>query len=138
MAIMKKIWYILLLIFSKSAFARAEHKHSSVEIEEAEKRIAKKQTGYSVSFFYVASALGLGYLTAEFLNERYELSWDAVRLIRFISIFILGWAILSRFGYETETYDESTLLELSSRNSYKVFYIIGIFLITVALFINAK
>lgn len=135
---MKKLWHILLLLFSKSAFARAENKHFDLEVDEAEKRVAKKQSGYSVSFFYVASALGIGYLTAHTLNEHYVFSWESIRLIRLLSLFILSWAILSRFGYETETWDGITLLEITSRDCYKAFYIFGVLLITVTLFLDGK
>jgi len=121
---MKRLKSIILLLFSSSAFAKAENIHSGVELEDAKQRATNKQTAYSSSLFYVASVIFLGIITAEIINKYIHVSFETLRVLRVISIFIISWAVLSRLGYETNTFKSSTLLEIASKDSYKLSYLI--------------
>jgi len=47
-------------------------------------------------------------------------------------------SLLSKLGYETETYKGTTILETASRDSFKLFYLIGIYLLTLTLLLDGK
>ena len=52
------------------------------------------------------------------------------------SLAIVAWAILGRLGYETETISGLTLLEVTSLSGFKLTYGLGVFLASLALFLE--
>lgn len=138
------------LVFFPKAFARAEIKESMRREEEEDasygdmdewyeetlKRVAKKRKGKLISFLLVSLFTSFGYLIAAYINNNYNLSIEHLRFVRLAAIVIVGWAVLGRIGYETSTIDGDTLLEKTSESTFKYFYLLGILITTVALFLE--
>lgn len=92
--------------------------------------------GMLVALILVSSSLAAGVLVALYINSEYPLSTTSVQWLRLVSLGIVAWAVLGRLGYETETLKGLTLLEITSIRSFKLFYIIGLFLSAACLFVD--
>ena len=103
---------------------------------EAQKRIAKKRKGLSLSFLVVTGLVLAGLAAAFVINQKSPLPALAVLCIRVASVIVIAWAVLGRIGYETETYKGETLLEITSAKVFKQFYGLGVFLAAFGLFLN--
>ena len=135
------------LLFSTNLFVKAEQKHQHPPGETVEAparfdhadysgRTAKKRRGFLYAAIWVTFFLGSGILTAQILNYYCSFSIDTVRIIRVISIAIASWAVWSRLGYETDTFEGITLLEITSEFSFKFFYGVALFLVGIVLFLE--
>ena len=138
----------LKLVFSESAFLRAELEHierkrqageayqAAKDFEqEARSRIQAKRRNLVRSALWIAGLVIGGALVATAVNTYVPLSWFWVRAVRAVSILLLAWAVWSKIG-DVETYKKQTLLELTSQYLYKLLYSVGIFLGSVALFLE--
>lgn len=138
------------LLFFPKAFARAEIKESERRVtddnanfgemeeryEETLKRVSKKRKGIFRSLLFVTSAVIPAFLLAQYANSSFNITTDYLRYVRLLAVIVVGWAVLGRIGYETQTMDGNTLLEKTSESTFKIFYLLGIFLTTVALFLE--
>lgn len=137
------IWRVFQLLLFPASFARDSVDHDAGEgvnkeeyLEEAEKRINKKRAGFIVSFLVVFVVVSLGFGAATLTNYYTNLPASVVLIIRVISISIVAWSVLSRLGYESETWKGQTLLERTSLFSFKFFYCLGLFLAVWSLLIE--
>lgn len=106
-----------------------------IDEEEILRRVKTKRKGIYISLFLVLVSLGLGVLSAELVNKYFELTISQIRWLRLGSIALIAWAVLARLGYETETFKGLTLLEITSLNSFKVFYVLALYLAALCLFL---
>lgn len=138
----------LKLVFSESAFVKAELDHvekkrqagevysPAKEFEpEARKRTKAKRRNLLGSSLWITSLVVAGALVATALNSYFPLSWLWVRVVRATSVLLLAWAVWSKVG-DIQTYKGQTLLELTSQYLYKFLYSVGLFLGSVALFLE--
>lgn len=138
----------LKLVFSGSAFLKAELEHIERKREageayprprdfepEARARIQAKRRNLLRSALWIAALVIAGALVASIINSYSPLSWFWVRVVRAVSILLLAWAVWSKLG-DIETFKKETLLELTSQYFYKLLYSVGIFLGSVALFLE--
>ena len=146
---MKSLLLTIQLLFLPTAFREAEVEHIRAlnakgrvmgdpdEFRpEAEIRIAKKRKGMGTSFLIVTVLVILGFAAATIVNRAYPLPVVVVRWLRPSSVIVIAWSVLSRIGYETETWSKETLLEVTSLIAFKQFYGLGVFLATFALFLE--
>ncbi len=103
---------------------------------EADRRIAKKRKGLLISLIVVALLAVAGFCAALLVNRYTPISPLGVRLIRLASVVVIAWAVLSRIGYETESWGGEMLLEITSAKAFKQFYGLGVFLATFSLFLE--
>jgi len=138
----------LKLVFSSSSFLKDELEHiegkrhageayqPAKDFEpEALARIRAKRLNLLKSFLWIACLVVAGALVAEMINTYFQFSWFWVRVIRALSIVLLAWAVWSKLG-DVETFKGQTLLELTSKYLYKLLYSVGLFLGSVALFLE--
>ena len=137
------VWRVFQLLLFPKSFARDSVEHDASEGTDKEeyrgdvkKRINKKRAGFLVSFLVVLLVVSLGFGAAAATNYYIKLSPSIVLIIRVVSISIVAWSVLSRLGYETETWKGKTLLERTSLFSFKFFYCLGLFLAVWSLLIE--
>ncbi len=138
------------MLFFPKAFARAEIKESKRQVaeenavfgdmdewyEETLKRAAKKRKGKLISLVLVAASSISAFFVAKYININFNVGIEHLRYVRLVAIIIVGWAVLGRIGYETQTMDGNTLLEQTSESTFKILYLLGIFVTTIALFLE--
>lgn len=138
---------IFKLHISSRWFRKAEVKHQTklqeeipawgkIDEEDILDRVNKKRKGIYLSLSFVASSLAVGVGCAELVNNYYQLSAIEIRWLRLFSIGVVAWAVLSRLGYESETFKGLTLLEVTSLRSFKVFYLLAVTLAALCLFLE--
>lgn len=138
----------LKLIFSENAFVRAElerlekkrlageaYQPAADFAPEARARVKEKRRNLAKSLLWIALLVMCGIGIAALINAHVPLSWSSVRAVRAISIVFLAWAVWSKIG-DIDTFKRETLLELTSQYLYKLLYSAGIFLGSVALFLE--
>jgi len=136
------------LILSERAFLKAELDHVDAKHkvekgwetgesyrEKAIPRIKDKRRRLFRSAIWVTSLVVGGAITALLINSTAPVTWFWVRAIRGLSIVLLAWAVWSRVG-DMETWKGRTLLELSSERLYQIFYSLGVFMGSIALFLK--
>ncbi|WP_422369080.1 hypothetical protein [Pelagibius sp.] len=136
------------LIFSERAFLKAELNHVEARRakgeafqsaddfrDEALTRIQGKRRRLLRSALWVIALVAVGALTALLINAAAPLSWLWVKVIRGVSVVLLVWAVWSKIG-DIETFKGETLLELTSEHLYRVLYSAGVFLGSLALFLE--
>ena len=127
-------------------FSKAEIKHQEelkkvmpawgdINEDEILNRVNKKRKGIFISLTLVLFSLAAGIFSAEFISRYCELSLIQIRWLRIGAIGLVGWAVLARLGYETETMKGLTLLELTSLSSFKLFYLLALYLAALCLFL---
>lgn len=89
-----------------------------------------------MSLVLVAAASVLGLIVAEYINASYRVTLDDLRYIRLLAIVVVGSAVLGRIGYETPTLGGNSLLERTSEGAFKIFYLLGITITTIVLFLE--
>lgn len=135
------------LLISTNWFRKSEIRHQEqlkqttpawgeIDEQDISERVNKKRMGMLVALILVSSSLAAGVLVALYINSEYPLSTTSVQWLRLVSLGIVAWAVLGRLGYETETLKGLTLLEITSIRSFKLFYIIGLFLSAACLFVD--
>lgn len=140
-----KVWNVIQLIFFPRKFS-AISVQSDIENEkdkkhyqsDVEARIKKKRRGFLISFFIVLLIIVSSYLTAQVMNQYIQLSLHSIITIRLLSLSLVAWSVLSRLGYETETYKGQTLLEKTSLFAFKLFYCIGLFFAVFSMYLITK
>lgn len=138
----------LKLALSESAFLKAELKHieakrtdgetyqSSREFEpEARSRIQAKRRNLLKSLLWITILVISGGSIASLINVVCPSTMLSIRLVRAVSVVCLAWAVWSKFG-DVETWEQQTLLELTSQYLYKMLYSLGIFMGSLALFLE--
>lgn len=137
---------IFKLHISSRWFSKAEVRHQGelkktmlawgdIDEEEILQRVRKKRKGIFISLALVLFSLATGVFSAELICRHYELSLIQIRWLRMGAIGLVGWAVLARLGYESETMKGVTLLELTSLNSFKLFYLLALYLAALCLFL---
>lgn len=135
------------LLISTNWFRKAEVRHQQrlkettpawgeIDEQDISKRVDKKRMGMLVAFVLVSASLAAGVLVALYINSKCPMSTVSVQSLRLVSLGIVAWAVLGRLGYETETLKGLTLLEITSMRSFKLFYVFGLFLTSVCLFVD--
>lgn len=146
---MKKIGNIFKLIFSPEAFADAELEETKRQEKEERasygdkvdwraeilRRASKKRQGFLITFLQVGSACGLGFALSLLINTYHPIGLNGVRAVRLSALIVVAWAVLGRIGYESPSAGGRTLLEQTSEATYKFFYLIGLVITTMALFL---
>ena len=137
------LWRVFQLLLFPSSFIRDSVENDVSEgadkeeyRKEAQSRVYKKRVGFLVSFMVVLFVVSLGFGAAAVTNRYIELQPSVVLMIRVFSISIVAWSVLSRLGYESETWKGQTLLEKTSLFSFKFFYCLGLFLAVWSLLIE--
>lgn len=141
---------IFKLLFRPQSFADAELKES--ERQETEEnasygdktqwrnqtldRIAIKRRGIVIALLLVLPICFLGYASAQYINCESPLYLVEVRIVRLFAIILVSFALLSRMGYETSTMGRVTLLEKTNDETYKFFYLIGLYVSVLSLFLE--
>jgi hypothetical protein len=149
LGLLRSVGHTLKLLFYPTAFRESEVEHLRALNQvgrnmgdpdqfgpEANRRIAKKRKGLSISLIVVTLLAVAGFCAALLVNRYTPISLLSVRLIRLGSVVVIAWAVLSRIGYETESNRGETLLEITSAKAFKQFYGLGIFLATFSLFLE--
>jgi len=95
---------------------------------ECEGRVAQKRKGVLKSFAGTLGVCVIAALTAKFLNLFFAFGEVWIMSLRILSIAVIAWAVLSRLGYDVETWNGETLLEKTSLSMFKLFYLSGLFL----------
>jgi hypothetical protein len=139
---------VIKLLFSEEAFLQAELEHvekmraagkpylpADEFAPEARSRIQNKRRNLCRSFSWISSLVIAGALTGVLLNNYWPQSWFLVRVTRAISIALLAWAVWSKLG-DIESMKKETLVELAGQSLYKTLYSLGLFLGSVALFLE--
>ncbi len=135
--------YIKLLFFGRR-FVDAEERHQAKLREaqdgreqfdraEYERRTRRKRTGFAWALAQVAIPVLLGVACALLINAVVPLNSATVQAIRVVAFSLIGWALLSRLGHESETWKGNTLLERTSLSGFKITYVMGIFLTSLGL-----
>ena len=135
---------ILKLLFAPNAFVRRaiEHDRSNANQRsdyepECKSRVERKRKGVLISLWATLGVCVAAILTATILTPLIYPSEVSITIIRFLAVTIIAWSVLSRLGYDVETWNGETLLEKTSLSMFKLFYLIGIFLAIVGLFSKA-
>jgi hypothetical protein len=136
------------LIFSESAFLKSELDHIEKKRQAGEAyqaaadfapnarlRIQAKRRNLLKSAVWIISLVLAGALIAATINANFTLSGLWVRVVRAVSIVCLAWAVWSKIG-DVETFKGQTLIELTSQYLYKLLYSLGVFLGSLALFLE--
>lgn len=139
---------MLKLVFSEAAFLKAELDHIEAKRKsgeayqpaedfrlEALARIWAKRRNLFRSALWVIFLVATGALAATWINASCSLSWFWIRIVRAGSVVLIAWAVWSKLG-DIETFKKETLLELTSQYLYKVSYSTGIFVGSLALFLE--
>lgn len=139
---------LLKLVFSESAFLKAELDHiEALRAEgkaygtpeefrdEALDRIRTKRRNIIKSITWIISLVFLGCMAAFLVNTTFPFPWLWIRLIRALSVILLAWAVWSKVG-DVQTFEQETLLELTSQYLYTVLYRAGLALGSFALFLE--
>lgn len=137
------------LLFFPKAFADAmaqENKQRATEAKNKfnidewnnvnQKRIAKKRKGKLVSLILVSTAVITAFFIAKYVNSNFQITIEHLRYVRLLAIIVVGWAVMGRVGYETTTMSGESLLERTSADIFKILYLLGIFITTIALFLE--
>ena len=135
------------LLVSTKLFIDAEERHhpkmaekyeawGDFDREDHEARIRKKRIGLWLSLAQVAGVVAAGYGSAIAANSLCPIPQGFVVLVRVSALMVIAWSVLGRLGYETETVKGETLLELTSLAGFKLGYWLGIYLATLALFLD--
>lgn len=142
---LSRIWDVTRLLFAPRAFVRraveqdcqnANERHDYEA--ECESRVAQKRKGILKSLAGTLGVCVTAILTAKFLNVFFLFGDVWVTSSRILSIAILAWAVLSRLGYDVETWKGETLLEKTSLSMFKLFYLIGLFLMICSFLVDGN
>jgi len=138
------VWRVFQLLLFPSSFADYSVKHDVKEstdkeeyLKEVKKRIRKKRIGFLISFIVVSFIVIFGFGAAKITNQCISLPDGVILIARVLSISIVAWSVLSRLGYESETWKRESILEKTSMFSFKFFYSLGLFLTVWSLLIQS-
>ncbi len=142
---LSQIWDVIKLLFAPSAFVRTAgeqdcknaNKRRDYEVE-CQGRVAKKRRGLWVSIAWTVGICITAALTAKFLNLFFRFGEEWITSLRILSIAVIAWAVLSRVGYDVETWGGETLLEKTSLSMFRLFYLTGLFLLTGSFFVDGN
>ena len=130
------------LLFSPGAFIRRAVDHDCKNADQREDyeaecqgRVAKKRKGVLISLAITLGVCITAVLTAKLLNLFIHVGEQWITILRILSGVIIAWSVLSRLGYDVETYKGETLLEQSSLFMFKLFYLLALYLVVVSLFL---
>ena len=133
------------LLFSPSAFIRRAVDQDCTNADqrqayeaECQGRVAKKRKGVLISLVMTLGVCITAVLTAKFLNLLIHLGEQWITSLRILSGVIIAWSVLSRLGYDVETFRGETILEQTSLSMFKLFYLIGLYLVVVSLFLASS
>ena len=144
--LLRRIVDCLVLLLSTSKFVDREVRHIR-ELRELEKgawadpeedrhefrrRVENKRFGVAVSAALVLLVIVAGAVSGFVADTIWPISGAHSRLLKAISIGIVAWAVLSRLGYESETWKGKTLLETTSLTMFKSTYLFGLYLTTLS------
>lgn len=128
------LWRVFKLLLFPSSFTDDSVEHDTEEGTDKDEyhkkinnRIRKKRLGFLVAFAVVLIVVALGSGAAALTNHFIILPDRVILIARVVSISIVAWSVLSRLGYDTETWKGQTLLEKTSLFSFKFFYCLGLF-----------
>jgi len=91
-----------------------------------------------VSLLLTAGCAFIGYFTALYLNNILPLTVTKINIIRVISIAIIAWAVLSKVGWDIQTWSGNTLPEKVNNIFFRVLYIIGFYLVIISIFLKSQ
>lgn len=97
------------------------------------REIRRKHVGALVT---VAIVCGVGFYVANVLNAHVAMSLYEIRVLRLTSIVIVAASVLGRLGPDIETMDGNSPPEKMNSNAFRLFYLTGLFLAVIALFIE--
>jgi hypothetical protein len=134
--------HIFNLLFRRKAFVEnfiTDANIAEKEQDECRKdfteRTVKKRKGMLVEFVAVVAIVFLAYISARAVNAWLAITASWITLFRLAALAVVAWSVLSRLGYETETYKGVSLLERTSLSAFKLFYLVGLFLGVVSIFL---
>lgn len=143
---------LLKLLFAPGSFADAEMVDAKRKVVEEDAvygdldefrqqtlgRVGKKRRGLLVSLLFVFATTLSGAIVAEIINLYAPINIFGIRLVRLVAMMLVAWSVLSRLGYETHTFDGTTLLERTNEFMFKFFYLLTLFIAAISLFLEPK
>lgn len=88
-----------------------------------------------VSFLLIVGVISIGFISGEWINKNHSLSDMEIIWFRVSSFGLIGWGVLSRLGWEIQSYGGKTIPEVLNRVWFYVVYFIGLYLGVVSLFL---
>ena len=130
------------LLFSPSVFIRRAVDQDCTNADqrqayeaECQGRVAKKRKGVLISLAITLGVCITAVLTAKFLNLFIQFGEQWITSLRILSGVIIAWSVLSRLGYDVDTWKGETVLEQTSQFMFKFFYLIALYLVVVSFFL---